>query len=73
VSDVLQVHYCDSHGITVLPPIQTELTKVTKIYGHFEDKVYLFIIYVCEGKVYLLYMYVTTCVIACFKQPLWSN
>jgi hypothetical protein len=35
-----------------LPPIQTESTKVTKIYDHFQDKVYLFIIvvYLCNRK-----------------------
>jgi hypothetical protein len=28
-----------------LPRIRAELKKVTRIYNHFQDKVYLFIIY----------------------------
>jgi len=31
-----------------LPPIQTEFTKVTRIYDHFQDKVCLFIICLCN-------------------------
>jgi hypothetical protein len=41
----------------------SKFTQVTRIYDHFQDKVYLFIIYI----------YVTACLIATFNQPLWSN
>jgi hypothetical protein len=44
-----------------LPRIQTEFTKVTRIYDIFHD------------KVYLLYIYVTACLIANFKQLPCSN
>jgi hypothetical protein len=43
-----------------LPVIPAECTKVTRVYGHFQDKLYLFI-------------YLTSCLVANFKQSLWSN
>jgi hypothetical protein len=48
-----------------LPPIQTEFVKVMGTYDYFQDKVYSFI--------YLFCIYVTTYLIANFKQPFLSN
>jgi hypothetical protein len=44
-----------------LLPVQT-VRKVTSIYDHSQVK-----------SIYLLYIYVTACLVANFKQPLWNN
>jgi hypothetical protein len=49
------------HMFKMFLPPNSEFTEVTRIYDHVQD------------KLYLLYIYVTTCLIANFKQPLWSN
>jgi hypothetical protein len=34
-----------------LPRVQTEFTKVIRVYDYFEDKVYLFIVHLCNRVV----------------------
>jgi hypothetical protein len=44
---MLQVYHCDSSFRMFLSETQTEFTKVTRIYDHYQDKVYLFIVHLC--------------------------
>jgi hypothetical protein len=60
-SGMLQVCHCDSLFEVFIPPFQAQHTKVARVYDHF------------EVKVYLLYIYLTACLVANFKQRLWSN
>jgi hypothetical protein len=60
-SGMLQVCHCDSLFEVFIPPFQAQHTKVSRVYDHF------------DVKVYLLYIYLTACLVANFKQRLWSN
>jgi hypothetical protein len=45
---MLQVFHCVSKFKMFLPQIKAEFIKVTRIYDHFQNKVSLFIAYLCN-------------------------
>jgi hypothetical protein len=44
-----------------LPLIQAKCARVTRVYDNFQSKLFVFI------------YFLTACLVANFKQPLWSN